>query len=334
MKLFFFLKKYIFDNRFIKICIFLLFVTVIYLQLTSKSDWDNIKESFYSSLTHINFFWLLLFLLLVPVNWTIEAIKWKRVINTQFKVGTTDSFKAIVAGLSLAIVTPNRIGDYAGRLIVIPAKYNWLSTVATFVSSISQNIVTIIFGIIGFYFLYNKLPGIVEFDLNPIFFLVMLTLVFGVYLCLNIDFLARFSGHLGLKKCVQRFRTPLILLRDLHRNRILEVLCYSILRFCIYSIQYYLMLRFFQIELSFLLSICSIWSIFLIQSGVPLPPFLSVLARGEIALVIWGLFDINELTILAVTFSIWLINLAVPAMLGLILIMNSNILSSLGYEKI
>jgi len=79
--------------------------------------------------------------------------------------------------------------------------------------------------------------------------------------------------------------------------------------------------------------LAGISTIFLIQSGIPIPPFLGVLARGEIGIVIWSLFEVNELSILTLTFLIWILNLVVPALLGLIVIFNVNIIAALGYSE-
>jgi len=55
--------------------------------------------------------------------------------------------------------------------------------------------------------------------------------------------------------------------------------------------------------------------------------------RGEVALFVWGNFCDNELSILASTFSLWVINMIIPALIGIFFIMNINVLKSLGYAS-
>ena len=61
---------------------------------------------------------------------------------------------------------------------------------------------------------------------------------------------------------------------------------------------------------------------------------MGLLARGEVALKIWGLFTHNDLSILAATFSLWVINLIIPAFIGLVFILQANFFQTKKNEKI
>jgi hypothetical protein len=69
-------------------------------------------------------------------------------------------------------------------------------------------------------------------------------------------------------------------------------------------------------------------TIFLVQASVPLPPAMGLLARSEIALFVWGFFTQDHVDILAATFSLFVINIAVPALLGLVFIVQVNIIGN------
>jgi hypothetical protein len=71
----------------------------------------------------------------------------------------------------------------------------------------------------------------------------------------------------------------------------------------------------------------------LLQTAIPLPPIVGLLARGEVALKIWGISSQNDLSILAATFTLWVINLIIPALIGLVFILRLNFLKSLGYQQ-
>ena len=60
-------------------------------------------------------------------------------------------------------------------------------------------------------------------------------------------------------------------------------------------------------------------SIYLIQTGIPLPAFLSILARGELAVLVWSTLGIVELTALMATFILWFVNLIFPSLIGLLI---------------
>jgi len=107
-----------------------------------------------------------------------------------------------------------------------------------------------------------------------------------------------------------------------------RVLTLSHLRYLIYCTQYVLILDFLGLELSLLAAFSGVAVIYLLQSGIPLPAMLSVVARGELAIVIWSLFTANVGGILVATFGLWVINLVFPALLGLLIILNVNLLKS------
>lgn len=89
----------------------------------------------------------------------------------------------------------------------------------------------------------------------------------------------------------------------------------------------------FGINITLITALSGISTIFLVQTSVPLPMVVGLLVRGEIALTVWGNTGANELAILAATFLLFIINLSVPALLGLVIIVKTNVLKSLGYAK-
>lgn len=103
---------------------------------------------------------------------------------------------------------------------------------------------------------------------------------------------------------------------------LLRVLHLSIGRYLIYSTQYVLILYYVGVDIPLLAAVTGVAVIYLLQSGIPLPPMLSVIARGELAIIIWSLFSDNIGGILAATFGLWVLNLLLPALLGLLIVLN------------
>jgi hypothetical protein len=122
-------------------------------------------------------------------------------------------------------------------------------------------------------------------------------------------------------------------IRQYKRSDLAKTLMWAFIRYTIYSVQYYMMLRFFGIDVPILRGMACIATIYLLQTSIPLPPVVSLLARGEVAIKIWGLFQANEISILAATFTLWVINLILPSFIGLILILNANVLKTIGFNK-
>ena len=96
----------------------------------------------------------------------------------------------------------------------------------------------------------------------------------------------------------------------------LSALALALLRFGVYCLQLLLILWFFNAPLGFGEGISGIFSIYLIQAGIPLPPGLSVISRSEIAVLFWQGLNVSSLSIVSATFSVYLINLILPALAG------------------
>jgi hypothetical protein len=65
---------------------------------------------------------------------------------------------------------------------------------------------------------------------------------------------------------------------------------------------------------------------------VPLPAVAGLLVRGSLAVFVWSHFGANDLSSLAATFVLWIINLILPALIGTFSLASVNITKSLGYE--
>ena len=234
--------------------------------------------------------------------------------------------KAIYAGISVGLVTPARIGEYGGRLLFIDGEDRIKSIPATLISSIAQNISNIIGGYIGAlifcycYFSFNRFVYIAGSILGLLVIIMLCALFFNISK-LKLDGLNRWwLGKLLNKQAhvISQYDRPILK----------RVLTLSYLRYLIYCTQYVLILDFLGLELSLLAAFSGVAVIYLFQSGIPLPPILSVIARGELAIVIWSLFTANVGGILVATFGLWVINLVFPALLGLLIILNVNFLKS------
>jgi len=114
-------------------------------------DFQNIWDSGFR-----NFKFILFALILMPVNWLIESIKWQFLIRKVENVKLGSSIKAVFAGTAISIFTPNRIGDYLGRIFILKKGDRIDGTIATIVGNLSQLLMTILMGGVSLvYFSYS-----------------------------------------------------------------------------------------------------------------------------------------------------------------------------------
>jgi hypothetical protein len=150
------------------------------------------------------------------------------------------------------------------------------------------------------------------------------------YIYFNISAFYSLFGQIKKPRILQKLIARLHLVKKITQQRLTIALLLSFLRYIIFSMQFILLLIFFGVDVPILELICGVCAIFLFHTTIPLPPFIDILARGEIGIILWSA---NELSILSASFFIWIINLLIPALIGLMLIGSVNVLKSLGYEK-
>ena len=139
----------IFINYFLGPLLFVWLSWSIYTQIQRQPNleeaWYTIRQSVNSSLA-----WnLVAVILLMIVNWSFEAIKWKISVKDIQQVSFFKALKAVLSGVSFSVSTPNRVGEYLGRVLYMDDG-NRLKTISiTIVGSISQLIITLLMGAIG-----------------------------------------------------------------------------------------------------------------------------------------------------------------------------------------
>jgi uncharacterized membrane protein YbhN (UPF0104 family) len=301
-----------------------LFVLLLWYDLFKRENFDEIYVLFLSELHGENTFWLFATLVFLPINWAAETLKWLPLVGRVQPMGFWAAFKAVFAGVTFSLFFPNRTGEFGGRILFLKKKNAFKGVISTFIGSWAQQLVLITFGFLGFiYFL------ITLWDTDKIIIDTIITLGGCVVGLLFLMFLNLEAVIPVFKKIRFLYRFPRLIksvgmLRQYTRRELFEALFWSFVRYLIYSFQYYFMLRFFGIDVPILRAASCIATIYLLQTSIPLPPVVGLLARGEVALKIWGLFTQNDLSILAATFSLWVINLIIPAFIGLVFILKAN----------
>jgi len=317
-------------NLCIKVVVGALLTWALYVQVVGREDVDEIWATFRNELQNGSIGLLILVFLLMPLNWSLETIKWQRLVRSIEEVPFLRAFEGVLAGVTLSIFTPNRVGDYGGRILVVKPENKISTVVATAVGSFSQMVVLLVAGLAGLsYFVYHKM--------EPDYLLMFCTSVSAVLLSillilfyLNVDLLIPlFKKTPYIRRFIKHFQV----LNHYNTKTLLIVLMLSAGRYLVYSLQYYLLLQFFGIHVPLLLGLASIALIFFVQTSVPLPPIYGLAVRGNVALKVWAFFTANTLGILSSTFGLWLINVIIPALIGMIFISRLNILKSFGYGE-
>jgi uncharacterized membrane protein YbhN (UPF0104 family) len=315
-------------NVLLKAIFLCLVIGLLYRQIFGRNDIAQLWAEFRTHLALDNIGWLIAAIALVTVNWSLETQKWRELMHRIEPIPFGRALRAVFAGVAFSVITPNRMGDYGGRILMVKAD-KWQTVVATLVGSFSQLIVLVSAGLIGTsYFLIHSFNLSLNYAIGLICLSIIIS-VSGLFLYYNIDLIIPVVRRIPY---LRRGVKHLEVLREYTAVQLSYVLFYSAMRYFVYSFQYYLLLMFFGIKINLAAALTTIAFVFFVQTIVPLPPGMGLVMRGEIATEVWGSYASNPITIFAVSFGLWAMNVVIPALIGMIFIINTNVLKSLGYD--
>ena len=62
---------------------------------------------------------ILILLILTLLNWSLEIVKWKRLTAIIKPISFFESFKQCTSSLATSLITPNRIGEYGAKALLL-----------------------------------------------------------------------------------------------------------------------------------------------------------------------------------------------------------------------
>jgi len=323
----------IFINYFLGPILFIWLSWAIYQQIRKQPDlgtaWAGIKNSFHSSLV-----WnIVAVVLLMIVNWAIEAIKWKIAVKPIQPVSFFKAFRAVLSGVSFSVSMPNRIGEYLGRVLYMNDG-NRLKTISiTIVASISQLIVTLIMGTIGWLCMRD---AIISKQLaSTIWYQVILYGMIAVTIVLTLFYfrLSWIIKWVDKLPAIRRFAYLVNALEDFNATLLIRLLSLSTLRYVVFIVQYFLLFRLFDVDISWWQAFWAVSVSFVVMAVIPSITLIEPVQRGGVMVMIIGLYSLNSLGIGFTATGIWFINLIVPAAIGSLLILGITKMKKIKNEE-
>ncbi len=320
--------------RFLKLFLVVLFGFLLWYDVFRHKQLAEISAQTQTAWQSERWWFIVATILLMPLNWILETRKWLVLVNKFERMNLWRGLRAVLAGVTFSLFFPNRVGEFAGRILFLKSKNSWRGTIATLVSSWAQQFILIAFGFLGFVYFLIRSWHVEQFILDVVIAMGLLLVSLILFLFLNLEAVVPIVRRIGTLKKYPNFVKQVQSLRRYTKKELATTLFWAFARYVIYSFQYYLVLRFFCIEAPFVRAFSCIATIYLLQTSIPLPPVMGLMARGEIALKIWGLFSTNAVGILAATFTLWIINLIIPAFIGLVFILRRRILTSVHHDSV
>lgn len=259
---------------------------------------------------------------LMPVNYLMESFKWKRLLVKIQDVKLLLAVKSVLAGLAASMVTPNRIGDFAGRIMLLKAGNRTAGTMASVVGSCAQMLVIAAFGVAAFACNIEIPRQLHYFQDN--YFVTLITLVIILIVAIILFFnISRMAAKIKIER--SQMLKNFVEAMGLYRARQLAaVLVISAVRYAVFAFQFYLVLWSFGVEMELLTGLCAIAFIYCFVTIVPTFALAEWGVRGSAALFFLSPFGGSAVAILSATIAVWLINIGLPALAGAVVMLKSS----------
>ncbi|MGZ4056900.1 MAG: lysylphosphatidylglycerol synthase domain-containing protein [Bacteroidia bacterium] len=263
----------------------------------------------------INKLYISAILILMFANWGLEALKWKLLIDPLESITFSSSFKSVFAGITVSIFTPNRTGEFAGRVFFLQKADKIQATVMSLAGSVLQLGVTIIAGVVAYFILENKYYDYFKTEqfISGTSILLLLSLLVLIVVIIFIVFKLKDHKIIRLKKYTNVFKMH-------SKNRLSFIFYLSGIRYIVFSIQYYLALKIFGITGGITIIFSLIALTFFVTSAIPTFALSEIAVRAGVAIYFFETICQNRVAIVSSSLFLWIINLALPALIGSIFV--------------
>ncbi len=306
-------------NKFIKlffkatigISLFLWIAYTLYNQIIHQPNLQNTIHDLFVEWNTSKILFLSVVFILMIFNWTIEAQKWRLLLVGTERFSLWKSLQSVLTGVAVSVITPNRIGEYMGRILYLRNVHKIQGITVTIIGSFAQLIITGFLGLIGVaYYILN----VQNFSWLTILFIAsLLFFTFLTYLFFNLHKLLDWTKGI---KFFRKLRIYLEIVKRFNQRQLIKILLISTGRYLVYTLQFILLLKFFLVDINNVILLCTVWLIFWIMAILPTIAIAEIGIRGETALFFLAPLSTNHLGIVSSTFILWFINLIIPSLIG------------------
>lgn len=280
----------------------------IYTKLFHNSDLDfDVFIQNLMNFSSISANTILILLFLSIFNWFFEILKWQTLVGCISEISFNEASAQTLSALTASLLTPNRIGDYGAKAIHYQRNQRKKIVLLNLIGNSAQMAITMIFGTVGFaYFALRFQP-----ELN------YKGLLIGIgalgFIVIPLIWILKTNG---LKKQKRSLYKLFDFLKNISKNALFKIGLFSLVRYLIFSFQFYYLLYLFGIEMNYFEAMTFISSMYLLASIIPSIFIFDVIIKGGIAIYVFGLIGIPETIILSIITLMWILNFVLPSVIG------------------
>lgn len=292
-------RSIIIASKLLVLCAMLVFIVV---KLKDQQSIERFDLGVIKKQCAENWYLLALLMLLMPLNWLLEALKWQKLAKPITRLSTLEALKGVLSGLSMAFITPHGIGDYFGRILLLQNKDRTQLIGSILLGRLMQMLATLLFGGAGIFLLFGA-------EITSLYYVLVA--------CLVISLLVLKGIRLGSDiKWIRKLKYYLGLISEYSVKTLSTVLLIALFRYVVFCLQFVLALSVFS-DISSILKFAGTTWIFLAKSVLPSFNFLSDLGVREFSAVyFFDQFGAPLMPVLVASFLVWLVNILLPTIIG------------------
>lgn len=297
----------------------------IYRQVQHQSDLEQSWKLIRDGLQGEQMKKLVVVILLMFLNWGIEARKWQVLVKGIQSVSFGRAYRAVFSGHALGFSTLNGVGESAGRVIFLSEGNRLRGILLTWVGGMSQVIVMVLCGIFGLLYLRfhlldatHSLEGLTVVWLDALLYIISIGILLFILLYFRLSWLIKLLEKIPL---IAKHKFFVEKLEDFHWRELTRLLFFSVLRYVVFVVQYVLLFQVFGVQVSWVDAVALVFVMLLVLLIVPSISLAELGFRGKISLYLFGLVSANTVGIVATVAGIWIINQVIPAIAGSLFIL-------------
>jgi hypothetical protein len=237
----------------------------------------------------------LVLLVLSILNWLGEIKKWQVLVGS---ISFFEASKETLIAHSLSLFTPNKIGEYGGKILFYAKTKRTEIVGLTSLGHLSQLFATLVFGSFGLLLLFSQIDVMTMFSIKWTWAFLIIPLIFLVK-----------PIRIQIKKIIN-------VLNNVKTGKKFQVISLSFFRYLIFSHQFCFLLWFFEINISYMQGFGAISIVYVVASVIPVFALADAILKGSVALTIFSFIGFAEPSILVIVFFMWMSNVMLPAFLG------------------
>jgi hypothetical protein len=311
--------------------LFVLIGFSIYQQIATQPDLNNSWQLLQQTLQQKGIWMLAGTLLLMLLNWGLEAYKWQQLVNHLMPITWRKALLSVLAGVSFTMLTPNRMGEFLGRVLYMPDGSRIKAATLTAMSSMSQLMITMAAGLAGVWYLQQN---------NQTQWPVLLTniLLYGTVLMLLLTTIVYFNVGIMIRLVEKwppfnKYAAFIHAVGEIKSWELLKILSIAAVRYLVFLVQYWLVFQALDIQIIGGNLIACTAALFLMLAVIPSVSLAELGIRGKTSLYVFGIFSANSLAILVAAGVIWLINIILPALAGSLILLGVKLFGKASFER-